>query len=93
MKGLGISPLLVEKQTLADARHTMAIATKAALKGDLRLGVSRAITAIIQAAVVAGKAKDKGTKLAADQVIQEARSLVMKIVVVRAQVRNLRKLG
>lgn len=90
---LGISPLLTRKQTLAAARHTMVIARKAALKGDLRLGVSRAITAVVQAAVVAAQSKDKATKLSADQVIQDARDLVMKIVVVRAQIRRLRKLG
>jgi len=90
---LGLSPLLAKKQTLAAARHTMVIARKAALKGDLRLGVSRAITAVIQAAVVAAQSKDRATKLYADQVIQDARDLVMKIVVVRAQIRRLRKLG
>jgi hypothetical protein len=90
---LSLSPLLTKKQTLAAARHTMVIAKKAALKGDLRLGVSRAITAVIQAAVVAAQSKDKATKLSADQVIQDARDLVMKIVVVRAQIRRLRKLG
>jgi len=90
---LALSPLLVKKQTLAAARHTMVIARKAALKGDLRLGVSRAITAVIQAAIVAAQSKDKATKLSADQVIQDARDLVMKIVVVRAQIRRLRKLG
>lgn len=90
---LALSPLLTKKQTLAAARHTMVLAKKAALKGDLRLGVSRAITAVIQAAVVAAQSKDKATKLSADQVIQDARDLVMKIVVVRAQIRRLRKLG
>ena len=90
---LGISPLLTRKQTLSAARHTMVIAKKAALKGDLRLGVSRAITGVIQAAVVAAQSKDKATKLSADQVIQDGRELIMKIVVVRAQIRRLRKLG
>lgn len=90
---LGLSPLLTRKQTLLAARRTMLLAKRAALKGDLRLGISRAITAVIQAAVVAAQSKDKATKLSADQVIQEARGLVMKIVVVRAQIRRLRKLG
>lgn len=93
MKGLGISPLLTGRPTLADARHTMKIAQSAALKGDLRLGVSRAITAVIQAAVVAAQSKSKTMKLQADQVIQGARGLIMDIIVVRAEVRRMRKLG
>lgn len=93
MRDVGISPLLTRKQTLADARHTMVIAKKAALKGDLRLGVSRAITAIIQAAVVAAQAKDRTTRMYADQVIQNARELIMEIVVARARIRRLKKLG
>lgn len=92
MKSLGISPLLTRKQTLAQARHTMVIARKAALKGDLRLGVSRAITAAVQAAIVAAESDSKTTKLYADQVIQDARDLIMGIIVARAE-RRLRKMG
>lgn len=70
----------------------MKIARKAAMKGDLRLGVSRAITAAVQAAVVAAHSKDRTTKLYADQVIQDARDLIMGVIVARAQ-RRLRKMG
>lgn len=86
MKGLGISPLLTGRPTLADARHTMKIAQSAALKGDLRLGVSRAITAVIQAAVVAGGTKDRDVKLKANEVVQDARTLIMNIIIVRARI-------
>jgi flagellar biosynthesis protein FliR len=85
---LGISPLLTERQTLAAARHTMTIAKRAAVKRDLRLGVSRAITAVVQASVVAAQTKNRKTKLDADQVIQSARELIMGIVVARAMVRK-----
>ena len=93
MKALGISPLLVEHQTLADARHTMKIAAQAASKGNLRLGVSRAITAVIQASIVAASTKNKSTKLYADLVIQDARELIMGIVVEGAKVHRMRKMG
>ena len=86
---LALSPLLVEKQTLLMAKKTMTLAKRAAVKGDLRLGVSRAITAVIQASIVAACTGQRMTKIYADQVIQEARELIMKIVVVRARVRKL----
>ena len=92
MKSLGISPLLVRKQSLTGARHTMKIARQAAVKGDLRLGVSRAITAAVQAAIVAAQTGSRDVKHQADQVIQDARDLIMGIIVARAQ-RRLRKMG
>lgn len=89
---LGISPLLVRKPTLGEARKTMNLALSAARRGDLRLGVSRAITAIAQASIVGYLAKGQSGKLAADNVIQDARGLIQGIVVERARV-DLRKLG
>lgn len=93
MKSLGVSPLLIEHQTLADARHTMKIARSAAQRGNIRLGVSRAITAVIQASIVASETKNRSMKFYADLVIQEARELIMGIVVEDAKVRRMRKMG
>lgn len=81
---LGVSPLLVERPSLREAVRTMAGARSAAGRGDLRLGVSRAMTAIIQAGIAGYLAEGEREKLSADRVIQDARELVMGIVVQRA---------
>lgn len=90
---LGLSPLLSKLQTLAMAKRTLKLAQRAAVKGDLRLGISRAITAVIQASIAAVKSSNKPIKIAADNVIQDARTLIMGIVVTRAEVSRMRKLG
>jgi hypothetical protein len=86
---VGLSPLLVEKQSLVKARKTLVLAKSAAMKGDTRLGVSRAITAVIQASIVAALSSTRETKVNADRVIQGARELIMGIVVSRARLRKL----
>lgn len=69
------------------------MAHRAVEKGDLRLGVSRAISAVIQASIVGALSRNRSVKLYADDVIQGAREIVMGIVVGRAAVRKMRKLG
>lgn len=87
---LGISPLLVERQTIAGARRTLRMALSAARKGDERLAVSRGITAAVQAAVAG--TRSRGVRNDADLVIQAVRELVQGIVLKRA-VARFRKLG
>lgn len=67
----------------------MTLAKSAALRGDLRLGVSRAMTAVVQASVVAARTSNKTIKRYADNLIQDARTLVMGVVIHQARLRRL----
>ena len=84
---LELSPLLVEVQTVGDAHRTLTLAFSAARKGDMRLAVSRAVTAIVQASVAA-KCGQAGASVlqTADGIIQKARDLVHGIVLEKLEV-------
>ena len=88
---LGLSPLLVEKTKLDDAKHTMHLAMDAAKRGDTRLAVSRAITAAVQASRVSCFAKDNRTLVAADDVIQRAREVIQGIALKKVMIRKVRR--
>lgn len=77
---------------MADAIRTERLARSAARRGDLRLAVSRGITAVIQATRVAQMRGDNRSLDQADAIIQNVRDLVQGAVLKRAAAR-LRKLG
>jgi hypothetical protein len=89
---LGISPLLTQSQTLSMARRTLGLTKSAHRRGDLRLTVSRGLTAVIQATVVAARTNNAKTILQADNIIQEAREILQGVIVQRAAAK-LRKMG
>jgi len=68
------------------------MAWNAAKRGDMRLAVSRGITAAVIAARVSCKARDKRTLRRADDVIQGVRGLIQGILMKRAAA-NLRKMA
>ena len=79
---IGISPLLEKRQTIGSAERTLRLVMQALNKGDLRLAVSRGITAIIQAASASVGAK-KSTVKRAGKVIQEVRNIIQGAVLTK----------
>lgn len=71
------------KHSIVTAEHTLRIAVSALRRGDLRLAVSRGITAVIQASTAALGAPQE-IKERADRVVQATRKLIQGVVVRRA---------
>lgn len=75
--------LLGQKHSIVDAEHTLQMTLRAFREGDLRLTVSRGITAVIQASIASVGALLE-VKERADQVIQSVRKVIHGIAIQRA---------
>jgi len=83
--------LLGRRHSIVDAEHTYRIAAQAYGQGNLRLAVSRGITAVIQASIASMGAPEE-VKERADRVIQGVRQIIHGAVLERAK-RHLSELG
>jgi hypothetical protein len=75
--------LLGRRHSVADAEHTLKTAVSALKRGDRRLASSRAVTAIIQAAIASMGAPD-ATVDRAEAVAFEGRRIIQSLVLSRA---------
>lgn len=75
--------LLGKKHTLASAKHTLILVLRAVKQGDLRLAVSRGITAIIQATAAAVGTSGSTVSEAAN-VVQAVRNVIHGAVIKKA---------
>ena len=86
---VSISQLLGKRQKIVDAEHTLKITLDAAKEGNLRLAVSRGITAIIQAAAAAVGAAPPIVRRA-EAIIQTVRNIIQGAVIKKAALGSLR---
>lgn len=78
--------LLGRKHSIVEAEHTLQIAFRAYREGNLRLAVSRGITAVIQASIASVGAILE-IKERADRVVQAVRKMIQGVALKRAAAR------
>lgn len=78
-----MSDLLGKKHSIVEAEHTLRIATGAYKRGDMRLAVSRGITAIIQASIASLNAPEEIVERS-EHVVQGVRRIIQGAVLSRA---------